>query len=65
MWATPPPPCDPLLIERERHHVFAPSLLRLMVGQRTPRAFTRPLGHLELKGIDVLVGEIEHIDPGQ
>ena len=52
-----------VLIERERDHVFAPSLLWLMVGQRTPEAISRPLARLGRKGIDVRLGTIEHIDP--
>lgn len=52
-----------VLVDRERDHVFAPSLLWLMVGQRTPDAITRPLSQLSRKGIDVRIGDIEHIDP--
>ena len=42
-----------VLVDRERDHVFAPSLLWLMVGQRTADAITRPLARLARKGIDV------------
>ena len=49
-----------VLVDRERDHVFAPSLLWLMVGQRTAAAITRPLAR---KGIDVRVGNVERIDP--
>ena len=35
-----------VLVDRERDHVFAPSLLWLMVGQRTPDSITRPLAGL-------------------
>ncbi len=52
-----------VLVEREPQHVFAPSLLWLMVGQRESRAIQRPLDRLERKGIEVLHGEIEKIDP--
>ena len=52
-----------VLVDRERDHVFAPSLLWLMVGQRTADAITRPLASLARKGIDVRIGNIEHIDP--
>ena len=52
-----------VLIDRERDHVFAPSLLWLMVGQRTADAITRPLARLARKGIDVRIGNVEHIDP--
>lgn len=54
-----------VLVDRERDHVFAPSLLWLMVGKRTADAITRPLARLARKGIDVRVGNVEHIDPDQ
>jgi sulfide:quinone oxidoreductase len=52
-----------VLVDRERDHVFAPSLLWLMVGRRTADAITRPLVRQARKGIDVRVGNVEHIDP--
>ena len=52
-----------VLVDREPDHVFAPSLLWLMVGQRTAGAITRPLSRLTRKGIDIRVGLVEHIDP--
>jgi sulfide:quinone oxidoreductase len=52
-----------VLVDRERDHVFAPSLLWLMVGLRSADAITRPLARLGRKGIDVRLGNVEHIDP--
>jgi sulfide:quinone oxidoreductase len=52
-----------VLVDRERDHVFAPSLLWLMVGQRTVNAITRPLPRLARKGIDVRIGNVDRIDP--
>lgn len=52
-----------ILIDREREHVFAPSLLWLMVGLRKTDAIKRPLARLQRKGIEVLHGEIQTIDP--
>ena len=52
-----------VLVDRERDHVFAPSLLWLMVGTRTAGAITRPLTGLARKGIEVRIGNVEHIDP--
>ncbi|MFW6202125.1 MAG: NAD(P)/FAD-dependent oxidoreductase [Gemmatimonadota bacterium] len=52
-----------VLIDRERRHAFAPSFLWLAVGEREPRAITRPLDRLERHGIEVVAGEIEAIDP--
>jgi sulfide:quinone oxidoreductase len=52
-----------VLVDRERDHVFAPSLLWLMVGQRTPAAIRRPLARLGRKGIEVRFGDVQRIDP--
>lgn len=52
-----------VLVDREREHLFAPSLLWLMVGQREARAIQRPLKGLERHGIEVRLGGIERIDP--
>ena len=40
-----------VLIDRESEHVFAPSLLWLLIGDRRPEAIKRPLSRLERKGI--------------
>src|SRR3990170_6919811 len=52
-----------VIVDRERDHLFAPSLLWLMTGKRTPRAISRPLDRLARRGIEVIAGEISHIDP--
>jgi sulfide:quinone oxidoreductase len=52
-----------VLVERERQHVFQPSLLWLAVGQRDASEIQRPLGRLKRKGIEVVQAEIEGIDP--
>jgi sulfide:quinone oxidoreductase len=52
-----------VLIDREPQHVFAPSLLWLMVGLREATRISRPLEHLRKKGIEVVHGEIERIEP--
>lgn len=54
-----------VLIDRERQHLFQPSLLWLMVGQREPEQIRRPLDGLQRKGIEVVNGEIEQIDPAE
>ncbi len=51
------------IVDRERDHVFAPSFLWLMTGQRTARNISRPLNRLAKKGIEVICGDIEQIDP--
>lgn len=52
-----------VVIERERDHVFAPSLLWQIVGGREPAKFTRPIAALTDKGIELVTGEIARIDP--
>jgi sulfide:quinone oxidoreductase len=54
-----------VLVEREASHVFAPSLLWLMVGARTLPSISRGLERLKRKGIDVVRGEVESIDPAR
>jgi len=50
------------LIDREANHVFLPSLLWLITGNRKEQQISRSLKTLEKKGIDVIKGEIEKID---
>jgi sulfide:quinone oxidoreductase len=50
-------------VEREANHLFAPSLLWLITGARRPEKIVRPLDRLRRKGIEVVRGEIERIDP--
>jgi sulfide:quinone oxidoreductase len=52
-----------ILVDRERQHVFAPSLLWLMTGQRWPEQLQRPLTALAPRGVELLVGEVERIEP--
>lgn len=52
-----------VLVDRERDHLFAPSLLWLLVGERRAEAIARPLGRLARKGIEVKQGEVTAIDP--
>jgi sulfide:quinone oxidoreductase len=53
-----------VLIDREGQHLFQPSLLWLAVGTRAPERIQRPLARLERKGIEVIRGDIEQLDPG-
>lgn len=52
-----------VMIDREAEQVFAPSLLWLMTGRREAARISRPLARLGRKGIEVVRGEIERIDP--
>jgi sulfide:quinone oxidoreductase len=52
-----------VVVDRESTFVFSPSLLWLMTGDRTAAKISRPLARLERKGIELIRGEIEAIDP--
>jgi sulfide:quinone oxidoreductase len=52
-----------VLIEREARHLFAPSLLWLMVGRRTAAQISRPVARLAKRGIELVHGEVERINP--
>jgi sulfide:quinone oxidoreductase len=52
-----------VLVEREAAFVFAPSLLWLMTDGRCAEDISQPLARLERKGIELVRGEIQRIDP--
>lgn len=52
-----------VLVEREARHVFPPSLLWLMVGLRRAEQISRPLAAVVRKGVEVVQGDVEAIDP--
>ncbi len=52
-----------ILVDKGGKHVFWPSLLWLQVGLREPEGIVRDLAQLEKKGIEVIKGEVEAIDP--
>ncbi len=52
-----------VLVEREVQHVFPPSLLWLMVGQRSADAISRRCEHAARRGIEFVRGEVTAIDP--
>ncbi len=57
------PPQDKIIIfDREENHLFAPSLLWLMIGDRRPEKLSRPIERLSRQGITVVRGEINSID---
>jgi sulfide:quinone oxidoreductase len=51
-----------VLVDRERNHVFQPSLLWLAVGKRDATRIQRELRRLERKRIDVVMGEATEFD---
>lgn len=54
-----------ILVDREPSFSLAASYLWVMSGTRRPEQVFRPLGRLKRKGIEVIHGEVEHIDPAQ
>lgn len=54
-----------LLVEREADHLFQASLLWLMLGWRTPDQIRRPIARLARRGIEVVRGGVERIDPAR
>ena len=54
-----------ILIERERQHLFQPSLLWVAVGDRRPEQIQRPLDRLARKGIELVTATVEDIDPAR
>jgi sulfide:quinone oxidoreductase len=52
-----------ILVNRESDFTFAASYLWVMSGQRQSKQVTRPLNALQRRGIDVVIADIEAIDP--
>ncbi|MBZ0271874.1 NAD(P)/FAD-dependent oxidoreductase [bacterium] len=52
-----------VLVEREERHVFAPSLLWLMTGDRRAEQISRPIDRLKTRGVEVVRGDIASIEP--
>jgi sulfide:quinone oxidoreductase len=52
-----------ILFEKEEKNVFAPSLLWLMVGKRKPKQVFRNTRKLAGAGVEVVIGEIENVNP--
>src|SRR3989338_1406416 len=54
-----------IAVDRAGQHFFPPSLLWLMVGERNPEEFSRPLERLLRRGIEFRQGSITRIDPAR
>jgi sulfide:quinone oxidoreductase len=52
-----------VLVNRDPLFSFAASYLWVMTGERTPAQISRPLERLKRRGIDVVIGDIESINP--
>lgn len=51
-----------VVIDRVPNHIYAPSLLWLMTGKRTPDQIQRPLDRLKDKGIEFHEANVQEID---
>lgn len=51
-----------VLVDRAADHIYQPSLLWQMVGQRRSEQFRRPLGRLERKGVEFRQAQVEEVD---
>lgn len=54
-----------VLVDREPTFALAASFLWVMTGARRPEQISRPLARLQRKGIEVLRGAVELIDPAR
>ncbi|MHB1108050.1 MAG: NAD(P)/FAD-dependent oxidoreductase [Lutibacter sp.] len=52
-----------ILFEKEEKNVFEPSLLWLMVGKRKPQQVYRSTNKLASADIEIVIGEIENLNP--
>jgi sulfide:quinone oxidoreductase len=56
---------DVILIDRRAEHIFMPSFLFVMLGERQPREISRSLSQLEKRNVKVIRSEILGIDPAR
>lgn len=54
-----------VLVEQAATHLFQPSLLWLMLGLRAPAQISRPYTALAQRGIELVQGRVERIDPAR
>lgn len=54
-----------VLVEQASTHLFQPSLLWLMLGLRAPQQISRPYTALARRGIELVQGRVERIDPAR
>jgi sulfide:quinone oxidoreductase len=52
-----------LLVEKNSRHAFAPSFLWLMTCDRSPEQVSCDLRQLLLPGVDLILAEVQSIDP--
>jgi sulfide:quinone oxidoreductase len=54
-----------VVVDRESTFALAASFLWIMTGDRRPAQVTRPLARLARKGIEVIHGEVERVEPAE
>ncbi|OGA51586.1 MAG: pyridine nucleotide-disulfide oxidoreductase [Betaproteobacteria bacterium RIFCSPLOWO2_12_FULL_62_13] len=54
-----------VLVEKEANHVYSPSFLWLMIGERDAGEISRPLAALRRRGIELVQGAVERIEPAE
>lgn len=55
-----------VLVDRDRRHLFWPSVLRVMTGERRPEASTASLERLDEEfGVEVVEAEVDKIEPDE
>jgi sulfide:quinone oxidoreductase len=54
-----------VVVDREPSFALAASFLWVMTGERRPAQITRPLARLARKGIEVIHGEVERVEPAE
>ena len=54
---------DVILVDRRPNHIFMPSFLFVMLGERQPHDISRSLSHLQKRNVKVIQSEILGIDP--
>ena len=52
-----------IVVERADRFVLGASLLRVIVGERRPDEIVRPVAALSRRGVEVVAGDVERIDP--
>ncbi|OHD16866.1 MAG: pyridine nucleotide-disulfide oxidoreductase [Spirochaetes bacterium GWB1_59_5] len=60
-----PPKHQVIVVDRAPHSSLAASYLWVMSGARRPEQVSRPLDRLQRKGIQMIHGEVEQIDPSR
>ena len=53
------------VVDRDDRHLYQPGLLFVPFGRHDPRQLTKPRHRYLARGVDLLQGEVEKVDPGR